>query len=44
VDVPFHVGADAHSDGDAMYHRLELGLGLKLARTRVRGLGLKLEG
>lgn len=21
VDVPFHVGADAHSDGDAMYHR-----------------------
>jgi 2-C-methyl-D-erythritol 2,4-cyclodiphosphate synthase len=22
VDVPFHVGADAHSDGDAMYHSI----------------------
>jgi len=21
VEIPFHLGADAHSDGDALYHR-----------------------
>lgn len=21
VTIPFHLGADAHSDGDALYHR-----------------------
>lgn len=24
VEIPFHLGADAHSDGDALYHRFHL--------------------